>query len=189
MAKTILMKKILLLLCLILGGNSLQAQNQDPWTEYMTPSKMHQMLEKYVGNFEMEISMDMGGQKNQFMVDSQHAMHLGGRFLELKQKGSMMGMDYEATTIIGFNNSERQFALTTITNMGTGTLSLFGPWDEPTKSANLSGQLTNPLTKKPINVRQNISFIDEDSFLIESFDQEGNNPEVKTVQYKFSRKK
>jgi hypothetical protein len=154
----------------------------------MTPSDIHCLLEKYEGDFQMEISMDMGGEKSKMIVDSQHSMLLGGRFLELKQKGKMMEMDYESIMTIGFNNSDKKFSLTTITNMGTGTLSLYGDWDEKTKSSNLTGQLTNPMTKTPINVRQKISFVDDNTILIESFDQEGENPELKTVQYKLTRK-
>ncbi|HXS57710.1 MAG TPA: DUF1579 family protein, partial [Hanamia sp.] len=96
-------------------------------------------------------------------------------------------MAYNAITTAGFNNTDKKFALTTITNMGTGTLSLSGDWDHTTKTANLFGQLTNPVSKEVINVRQTVSFIDGNCILIESFDQEGNKPEKKTVQYKFTR--
>ncbi|WP_194776250.1 DUF1579 family protein [Pararhodonellum marinum] len=184
------MKNVLLLILVIFSVNPIEAQNQDPWTEYMTPSGMHDMLKKYVGEFQMEISMDMGEgfDQSKIPVDSHHLMLLGGRYLELKQTGNMMGMEYESITIMGFNNSDKSFALTTITNMGTGTLSLFGDWDEETNSANVSGQLTNPMTKGRINVRQTISFVDADTILIESFDQEGNSKEKKTVEYRLMRK-
>ena len=58
-------------------------------------------------------------------------------------------------------------SLTTITNIGTGTLSLFGEWEEQTKTANLFGQLTNPLTKDIIKVRQTLTFVDDNTMLIE----------------------
>lgn len=166
-----------------------QAQNQDPWAEYMTPTEIHNLFSQYIGNFTMEMTVGIGSSKPTiFMMDSSHQMLLGGRFLEMKQQGDMMGVDYQCMTTLGFNTIDRQMALTTITNMGTGTLSLFGKWDKKDKSATLYGKLTNPVTKNIINVKQIISFPDKDTILIESFDQEGDKPEVKTVQYKFIRK-
>ena len=166
-----------------------QAQNQDPWVEYMTPTEIHNMFSQYTGNFTMEMTVGIGSsQPTIFTMDSSHQMLLGGRFLEMKQQGDIMGMDYQSITTLDFNTTDKQMALTTITNMGTGTLSMFGEWDEKTKSATLYGKLTNPVTKNTIKVKQIISFPDKDTILIESFDQEGDKPEVKTVQYKFIRK-
>ena len=78
-----------------------------------------------------------------------------------------MGMDYQSIMTIGYNNIVSQMSLTTITNIGTGTLSLFGEWEEQTKTANLFGQLTNPLTKDIIKVRQTLTFVDDNTMLIE----------------------
>ncbi len=168
-----------------------KAQQQDPWTAYMTPAQMHQMLAKFSGNFTMEITMWMapGQEPMKATVPSSNKMVLGGRFLEMTQTGKMMGMDYHSITTIGFNNSDQQFALTTFTNMGTGILSLHGGWNETTKTANLRGQITNPVTKKPIQVRQQISFPDNNTLLIENFDQEEGGTERKSIQYKLSRTK
>lgn len=185
------MKRIFIFLILTFSFNIMNAQNQDPWDEYMTPSSIHTMLAQYTGSFNMEITMSMGEGKEPTIitVNSEHTMLLGGRFLEMKQKGTMMGMDYQSIITIGFNNTDKQMAMNTITNMGTGTLSLFGNWDEKSKSANLFGQLINPVTKNTINVKQVITFIDKNTIIIESYDKEGDKPEKKTVEYKLVRKK
>jgi hypothetical protein len=168
----------------------MNAQNQDPWGEYMTPSSVHLLFAQYTGSFKMEISMSTGESKEPSVitVNSEHIMLLGSRFLEMKQQGNMMGMDYQSIMTLGYNNTDKKMTLTTITNMGTGTLSLIGDWDEKSKSAILFGQLTNPVTKNSINVKQVVTFIDKDTTLIESFDKEGDFPEKKTVQYKLIRK-
>ncbi len=185
------MKKLLLILTLILNFDYMNAQNADPWIEYMTPSSIHSLLDQYTGNFRMEITMSTveGKDPDVITVNSEHSMLLGGRFLEMKQEGNMMGMDYQAITTIGCNNTDKKMALTTITNMGTGTLSMLGNWDEKSKSAILYGQLTNPVTKNTINVKQVVTFVDNDTILIESYDKEGGKSEIKTVQYKLIRNK
>ncbi len=185
------MKNLLFLTALFFSSTFLHAQDSNPWTVYMTPSEVHQRLSQYTGNFTMEIAMSIetGKEPTIIVVNSEHKMLLGGRFLEMKQQGVMMGMDYQSIMTIGFNNIDRQMSLTTITNMGTGTLSLIGEWEEQTKTANLFGQLTNPLTKDIIKVRQTLTFVDDNTILIESYDTEADQPEKKTIQYKLIRNK
>ena len=185
------MRKYLLALILCIAVMKIQAQKTDPWTEYMMPAEVHKMLQEYTGDFAMEITMWMTPDAEPAIVNvtSSNKMILGGRFLEMRQTGDMMGMDFQSLTTIGFNNSNRSFALTTVTNMGTGVLSLTGSGSDNYKMVNLTGQITNPITKNPINVRQQISFIDSNTLLIENFDQEGTEKERKSIQYKLLRKK
>lgn len=183
------MKNIFLVLIILLSTASIKAQSQDPWRVYMTPSAIHTLFSQYTGTFKMEITMAMGEGKEPLIVtvNSEHTMLLGGRFLEMKQHGTMMGMDYQSIITLGFNNTDKKFALTTITNMGTGTLSLFGDWDDKSKSATLFGELTSPVSKKTIKIKQVVTFVDNNTILIESYDKIDDKPEKKTIQYKLTR--
>lgn len=178
------MKKAISLL-LLLHTLLVNAQEQDPWTVYMTPAPIHELLSTYAGSFQMEIVME--GLNEPVVLNSSHRMLLGDRFLELKQNGEMMGMAYASIFTLGYNTIDQTFSMTTITNMGTGTLMLQGKWNEKTQSTTLYGKLTNPVSKQLINVKQIVRFLDDDTFVIESFDKEGDGPERKTVQYKFVR--
>lgn len=183
------MKLFILATIMTIASLGMQAQKQDPWMEYMMPSAVHEMLGRYTGNFTMEISMWMTASQDPQVVKvkSTNRMILGGRFLEMTQTGKMAGMDYNAITTIGYNNSDKKIALTTITNMGTGILSLTGSWNEKTELIQLTGTMTNPVTKKPIRVRQTVSFPDKDTLLIENFDKEEGAKERKSIQYRFTR--
>lgn len=176
-------------ICLVLISTYSLAQ--DAWIRYLNPAEIHEMMGKYTGDFQMKISSfgEAGQDSVSFLVESNHEMILGGRFLEMKQSGTIMGMDYQGVFLWGYNTIDSEFNLMTISNMGTGTLSLTGKWDSQLKTASLTGKLTNPMTKKPIQIRQLVHFPDPDTILIESFDQEGNNPELKMREYLFTRKK
>jgi len=76
---------------------------------------------------------------------SEHEMVLGGRFLQMKMKSSMMGMDWEAMSLIGYDNFEKRFVSTWADSAGTAiyvthghsnrdgkTIRLYGPMNEPT---------------------------------------------------------
>ncbi|MEC3880237.1 DUF1579 family protein [Parapedobacter sp. 10938] len=178
--------RITLFIIFILQSFVVNAQEEDPWTVYMTPDSIHGFLSKYEGDFQMEMEMD--GLDEPVKIGSTHKMILGGRFLTLQQVGKMMGMDYESIYTIGYNTIDHTMSMTTITNMGTGTLALQGKWDGNTQSATLYGTLTSPVSKQTIKVKQIVRFIDDDTLIIESFDKVGDNPEKKTLQYKFVRK-
>lgn len=185
------MKKILIILITLIMSTTINAQQIDPWTKYMTPNDIHKILEEYVGEFTMEISMWMteGKAPEIINVSSTHKMILGNRFLEMTQTGNMMGIDYSSISTIGYNTIAKSFSLTTLTNMGTGTLYLNGSWDEKKRIANLKGTITNPLDGKLLGVRQQISFIDKNNLLIENFDTYEGQIEKKSIQYKLVRKK
>lgn len=61
---------------------SMHAQKQDPWTEYMMPAEVHKLLEKYTGDFDMEITMWMTADQAPqiFKVPAMHKMILGVGF-------------------------------------------------------------------------------------------------------------
>jgi hypothetical protein len=184
------MKRILIILITLLTTSNINAQTVDPWTKYMTPNEIHKVLGEYVGDFSMEISMWMteGKAPEIINVNSSHKMILGNRFLEMTQQGNMMGMDYESISTFGYNTIDENISLTTLTNMGTGTLYLKGVWDAKNRIAILKGQTKNPIDNKTIKVRQRITFIDKDNLLIENFDTYQGQKEKKSIQYKLTRK-
>ena len=191
-AKSFIAMRIFFITLLIINNlHTMSAQEtQDPWSTYMNTSDVHALMAEYLGDFTMEITMSTGEGKPPMVIhlDSHHKMLLGGRFLEMKQSGDMMGMAYEAVTTLGYNTIDKNLSLTTITNMGTGTLAMAGLWENSTKAADVLGVLTNPVSKNTINVRQHFQFVDKDTILIESYDTEGTSAEKKTVEYKLKRK-
>jgi len=171
----------------ILCCNTIIAQTPDPWTVYNTPSEIHNMLGKYNGDFVLDISIwtDVAKEPKVYNLLAVNQMILEGRFLEIAAAGKMGEENYKTLTTIGYNTSSKNYVLTSLSNKGTGILALEGAGDN--KSANLTGQVFDPVTKKPVKVRQKISFIDENNLLIENFDIDGQK-EKKTIEYRFRRK-
>jgi hypothetical protein len=183
------MKTFLLVLVTTLSLTA-QAQQKDPWLDYMTPNEVHQLFKTYTGDFDMEITMwpEEGKDPIKVKVASAQQMILGGRFLELRQSGTMMGMDYQSTTTIGYNTVSKAVDLITINNMGTGILSLSGSWNPEIKEAVVSGQMISPGEKKVIKIRQVIHFPNKNTISIENYDQAEGQPARKTVAYTLTRK-
>ena len=174
----------------LLIGKAVSAQTGDQWTKYLTPNQIHKMMGEYVGEFNVEISMWMteGKAPEIINVSSSNKMILGDRFLEMTQSGNMMGMEYSSVSTIGYNTIDESFSLTTLTNMGTGTLYLKGNWDPGNSTAMLKGQTINPIDNKAMEVRQRITFIDKNNLLIENLDTYQGQKERKSIQYRLVRK-
>lgn len=184
------MKALHFSIILLFMSTITHSQKKDPWMEYMMPNEVHALLNEYVGEFDLEITMWMkeGGEPMVMNVISDHKMILDNRFLEMTQFGKMMGMDYQSLSTLGFNTINKTFSLTALTNMGTGTLYLNGAWNQEKRIANLNGQITNPMDGKTIAVRQQITFSNENQLLIENFDTYEGGKEKKSIQYKYVRK-
>jgi len=183
------MRIFVLAFSLFIVQPALFSQTQDPWIIYNTPSEVHNMLGKYNGDFVLDVSMWMDTSTTPvvFNLLAVNRMILEGRFLEIAQSGNMGNEVYKGLTTIGYNTSSKEYDLITITNMGTGILTLTGK-GEDLKTANLTGEIFDPVKKKPIKVRQKISFIDPNNLLIENFDTYDGKKEKKTVEYRFKRK-
>ncbi len=184
------MKNLIITAIILLIFTRTYAQKTDPWTEYMNPNEIHKMLVEYIGEFEMKISMWMGDGKAPTVVNVKcvNKMILGDRFLELTQTGNMMGMDYQSVTTIGYNTINKLVNLTSITNMGTGTLYLTGSLDTKNRIAILDGKMINPIDRKTILVKQKLTFTDKNNLLIENFDTYEGMESKKSIDYKLTRK-
>jgi hypothetical protein len=62
----------------------------------------------------------------------------------------MQGIEYSSFSTLRYNTINKSFSITTLTNMGTGTLYLFGSCYQNKKIANLKGTKTNPMDGKSL---------------------------------------
>jgi hypothetical protein len=189
-----------LMVMLMITSFSLQAltPNDSPrkggnndWEKYMTPNNVHKMLKGYDGEWMEEITMWMDPNEApvKMKIDCSIEMVLDGRYQVSKHKGDMLDFEYEGVSYLGYNTISETFSLSSFNNMGTGVLTLQGGWKTPSKCIELRGTTTSPESKKNINVRQVITFIDNDHFTIESFDTKAGENEQKSFEYKYTRKK
>jgi hypothetical protein len=125
-------------------------EQQQAWAEYMQlmqPGEAHQHLDVMAGEWTMTTRTWMGGPGTEPMVSkgtSRKTWILGGRYLEEKSSGTMMGQPYEGLGLLGHDNVKNLYSLVWCDNMGTqywtarggrhpetGRISMFGEMDEP----------------------------------------------------------
>lgn len=162
---------------------------QKAWTAYMTPGPVHKMVAKSDGDWKADITMWMapGATPTTSTASCTNTMILGGRYQESKYTGTFMGMPFEGKGILAYDNAKKVFISSWVDNMGTGMMTLEGPWDDNTKSVTFVGKSVDPMTGKDMNVRQVFKWISDDSQQLEMY-MEANGQEFKTMEIKLSRK-
>jgi hypothetical protein len=186
------MKKLTSLLLFAAVLTSFKANSQSEaemkaWMDYMTPGEVHKMLAKTSGKWKTEITMWMqpGAEPTKTTGAYTAEMILGGRYLQEKHTGDMMGMPFEGVALTSYDNAKKTYSVVWVDNMGTGMMFMEGKWDEK-KGLELKGKTTDPMTGKDMNVRQVMKFIDDNNSVMEMYmTHEGK--EFKTMEVKSSR--
>ena len=160
------------------------------WMEYMTPGKEHKMMASWSGTWDGDISMWMapGTPPTKSKGTATHKMVLGGRYQQGIHKGNFMGTPFEGWSTLAYDKAKKIFISTWIDNMGTGVMTLEGPWNEATKSMTLTGKMIDPSTGQEVAVKEVFTFKDNNSQVMEMYAQGPDGTEFKTMEIKSKRK-
>jgi hypothetical protein len=191
------MKKLLTPLafcCLMFATNLLMAQTPDKdaemkaWMAYMTPGNEHQQMAKTVGEWKATTKMWMDPSQPPTVSDSKvkFEMMYGGRYLTGHYSGDMMGMPFEGTSTIAYDNAAKRYVTTWLDNMGTGIMYAEGKWRDDIKGIEFKGMSVDPITGKDIKTRQVITFKDPNTQMFEMFMDMGGK-EVKSMEMTLTR--
>ncbi|MBK8609648.1 MAG: DUF1579 domain-containing protein [Chitinophagaceae bacterium] len=161
------------------------------WTEFMTPGPMHKWMQKTNGTWEAEINqwMDPSAPPTKSKATIAQSSILGGRFVESKFSGSSMGQAMNGISTMGYDNAKKLFVATWIDNMSTGIAYMTGTYDSTTRTLNLKGLQTDPVTGKDSNIREEMTIIDSDSYSMVLFGDGMDGKEMKMMEGIYRRKK
>lgn len=160
------------------------------WEAYMTPGPMHAMMAKDVGNWDGDVTMWMSpdAPPSKSTMSSEVRMIFNGLYQEGINKGNFNGMPFEGRSIVAYNNATKKFEQTWIDNFGTGIMFLTGTYDSTNKSVTMTGTMFNPMTMKECTTRQVLKYIDDNTQMMEMYDNTFG-PERKTMEIKMTRRK
>lgn len=161
------------------------------WTEYMTPGDMHNLMAKYNGTFNAEVTMwmDPAAPPSTSKATTVNKMILGNRYQESTHNGNFNGMPFEGKSIMGYDNAKKKFVSTWVDNMGSGIMVMEGSYDEGTKTISTSGTMTDPMTGKDCTVRETMQFVDDNTQIMEMYSEGPDGKEYKNMEIKYTRKK
>lgn len=161
------------------------------WQAFATPGAMHKWMEKTNGTWEGEVTqwMDPKAPPAKSKATNVQISSMGGRYVIGRFTGNMMGQPFEGMSTMGYDNARKLFVSTWIDNMGTGIVHMSGTYDEATKTLNLKGHQTDPMTGKDSDIREEMTMIDNDSYTMSMYGTGMDGKEMKFMEGTFKRRK
>lgn len=160
------------------------------YMEYMTPGDMHKMLAAMDGKWTEEITMwmDPSAPPSKSMGMCENKMVMGGRYQLSTHKSEIMGMQFEGSSTLGYDNAKKIFVSSWVDNMGTGIMTMEGTYDAGTKTISFKGKCTDATTGKDCAVREEFKIVDDKNQVMEMYMTPAGGKEMKSMEIKFAKK-
>jgi Protein of unknown function (DUF1579) len=161
------------------------------WMDFATPGAMHKWMEKTNGTWEAEVSSWMApdAPPTKSKATNVQTSFAGGRYVIGKFTGTMMGQPLEGMSTMGYDNAKKMFTSTWMDNMGTGIVHMSGTYNEASKTLNLKGHQTDPMTGKDTDIREEMKMIDDNTYSMTMFGAGMDGKEMKFMEGTFKKKK
>ena len=189
------MKRIITTLCAILlltTAKNLYAQDDatKAYMEFMTPGAMHKWIAKWNGNWNVEMTSFMDPANPQKSNGTGvYSSIMNGLYQVGDFTSTMMGMPFQGHSITGYDNAKKLFVSTWVDNFGSGIIYMTGTYDEATKTLNLKGNQTDPLTGKDAYIREEMKIVNDDTYNLLMYGPGPDGKEMLFMSGVFKRKK
>lgn len=170
-----------------------QSELMKAMVDAKTPGKFHKRLEYFLGEWDYDVKIWMGGPGSQAIESKggiKYRWQIEGLWLMSESTGSLMGMSLGGAAFFGYDNFKRKYVWTGINAMdsqiyqGTGyinpdgnTIILYGTLDEPS------------MHQVAKHAKYIMRIVDEDTYILELHDLAMHETKTKVVEYTHRRKK
>lgn len=158
--------------------------------KYSTPGAEHKKLEAYVGTWDTTAKMWMepGATPQESTGTAENSMILGGRYLQQKFEGTMMGQPFSGIGYTGYDLYKKRYLSTWMDTMGTSIMSMTGNPDASGKMV-MTGSMDDPMTGKKMNFKEVMTEVDSDHQTFEMWATGPNGKMFKTLEIHYMRRK
>ena len=163
----------------------------EAWQKFATPAEGHQALADMAGTWDAEVTSWMS--PNQPPMKSkgtaENRLVLGGRFIEQRFKGDMMGQPFEGLGYTGYDNYKKKYIGTWMDNMSTAVMVSEGTVDASGKVMTSTSTMDDFMTGKQAKIRMVSTEVGPDESLFEMFGPDPSGKEVKQMEIRYKRRK
>lgn len=167
------------------GAQPSEADMMKMMMEMATPGPVHKTLGSLVGswNFENKFTMAPGAPEQTSKGTCTNQTVLGGRYLASEIKGDMMGMPFEGSGMLGYDNSKNKAVLTWCDTMSTGIMYAEGESKNDGKWMEFKTDVDmGPMGKVPVRMVYTIDSADK--YVFEWFEtHDGKENKTMTITY------
>ena len=154
------------------------------------PGAPHKLLANMAGTWDAKISMWMMPGADPIVSNgvSENKVIMGGRYVEQRFKGSMMGVPFEGLGYSGYDNVKKQYFGTWMDSMSTGFMvSTSTGGDE--KTMTYTGTMPDPMTGKDAPIEQKVTIVDNDHTKFEMWSPGPDGKMYKMMEIMYVRRK
>ncbi|MBT8489116.1 MAG: DUF1579 domain-containing protein, partial [Gemmatimonadetes bacterium] len=157
------------------------------WQKAMTPGEPHAALARAAGSWKAtsKMWMDPEGEPMVSSGSSKRQMTLGGRILEEKYTGDMMGQTFHGVGRTGYDNVTGEYWATWTDSMSTGVYVQHGTAGED-GSVTYQGEFVDPMSGNTTKVRSVVRWVDENTQVFEWHEDRGEG-EIQTMEITYTR--
>ncbi len=162
------------------------------WTAYMTPGEPHARFAKLAGSWTTKTKswMDPAQPPEETTGSCEFRTVLGGRYLEQRFEGSMMGQPFSGIGFTGYDNVKKKYESYWIDSAGTGMMIMSGTPDKSGKKTVYTGSMLDPTTNgKKVALRSVDTEVDADNLLFEMWMSGPDGKMAKSMEMVYTRKK
>ncbi|HEY5610903.1 MAG TPA: DUF1579 domain-containing protein [Thermoanaerobaculia bacterium] len=148
----------------------------------------HKGLAKFAGEWETKATfwMKPGAEPMVSTGKSVNKLIFGGRFVEQRFSGDMMGQPFEGIGYTGYDNIKEKFVGTWMDSMGTGVMSSLGSADKE-GGWTFSAFYDDPMTRKTVEYKEKIKVVDDHHHIFEMWGPDKSGTMFKMMEIHYTR--
>ena len=155
------------------------------------PSEEHEILKHEVGSWDAVVSMWMAPDAPPTKSTGKETNTMLGEFWLLSDyEGDFQGAPFIGRSQLGYGPAKGEYVSTWIDSMAPSLFVSRGPYDAATQTMTLTGEGIDWMTGEPKQVRQVITFVDDDHKRFEIHEAAiGSDDWQKTMEIEYTRSK
>ncbi len=171
------------------AGSDKEKAMMDAMVKAGTPGAEHKKLTDMAGTWDAKVRMWMkpGAPPEESAGVSEATSIMGGRYLEEKFTGMMMGQPFTGQGITGYDNVQKKYVATWADSMSTGIMNSTGRADG--NKMTMSGQMADPMTGKMSTLKEVMTVTDNDHHTFEMWAPGPDGKVYKMMEIEYTRKK
>lgn len=188
------MKKYIILLSFIfmtsLFAQGISDEAMQEAIEMAAPGAEHEWLSDFTGDWSLDYKFYPAPGADPIISsgDGKAEMILGNRFLKLTSTGTIMGLETETLTILGFDKRFKKYTLDGYDTMGTYAIHAEGDYDTPSTTIDFKGSNYEPSMDSDIDYTMSFIFDSENSYKVELYFHIPGMDDYKMMEFTAKRK-
>ena len=164
-------------------------EQMQAWMKYANPAEHHEFLNKLAGKWHATVTfwMQPGADPMQSEGTAENEMILGGRFLQCKFTGNMMGQPFHGMSIDGYDNHSKKYQGIWMDTMGTIMLVFEGTVDADGRVRTMMTEFLDPMTNAMKKMKGVTTIEDENRHRYEGWNSGPDGNLVRAMEIVYTR--